>query len=134
MLQELCCLAVLGFQCGQLVQHQQTSHCEGCVIQLLQQCALSVSIVLQHTHAAPASPASNNNTTSSHPTLPRAHFASECAYFAFECDARHTFKSKMLLELTAGLVVISIALTPDLSDWGKLLGPLGTFMSPWLAG
>jgi hypothetical protein len=29
----------------------------------------------------------------------------------------------------AGLVVIPIALTPDLRDWGALLGPLGTLMS-----
>jgi hypothetical protein len=34
-----------------------------------------------------------------------------------------------VLELTAGLVVISIACTPDLRDWGTLLGPLGTLMS-----
>ena len=39
-----------------------------------------------------------------------------------------------VLELTAGLKVISIACTPDLRDWGTLLGPLGTLMSPWLAG
>jgi hypothetical protein len=32
--------------------------------------------------------------------------------------ARHTLKSKMLLGLTAGLVVIAIALTPDLKDRG----------------
>jgi hypothetical protein len=38
------------------------------------------------------------------------------------------------LELTAGLKVISIAGTPDLRDWGTLLGPLGTLMSLWLAG
>ena len=29
--------------------------------------------------------------------------------------------TKMLLELTAGLVVILIALTPDLRDWGGIL-------------
>jgi hypothetical protein len=34
-----------------------------------------------------------------------------------------------VLELTAGLVVISIACIPDLRDWGTLLGPLGTLMS-----
>jgi hypothetical protein len=39
-----------------------------------------------------------------------------------------------VLELTAGLKVISIACTPDLRDWGTLLGPLGTLMSPRLAG
>jgi hypothetical protein len=39
-----------------------------------------------------------------------------------------------VLELTAGLKVISIACTPDLRDWGTLLGPLGTLMSLWLAG
>jgi hypothetical protein len=39
-----------------------------------------------------------------------------------------------VLELTAGLVVISVAFTPDLRDWGTLLGPLGTIMTPWLAG
>ena len=27
-------------------------------------------------------------------------------------------------------MVISIAFTPDLTDWGTLLGPLGTLMSP----
>ena len=32
--------------------------------------------------------------------------------------ARHTIDIKMLLELTAGLVVITIALTPDLRDRG----------------
>ena len=26
------------------------------------------------------------------------------------------------------------ALTPDLRDWGTFVGPLGTLMSPWLAG
>jgi hypothetical protein len=36
--------------------------------------------------------------------------------------------------LVAGLVVMSIALTPDLTDWGMLVGPLGILMSPWLAG
>jgi hypothetical protein len=36
--------------------------------------------------------------------------------------------------LTAGLVVISIALTPDLRNWGTQIGPLGTLMSPRLAG
>lgn len=25
-----------------------------------------------------------------------------------------------------------IALTPDLTDWGALVGPLGALMSPWL--
>ena len=39
-----------------------------------------------------------------------------------------------VLELTAGLKVISIACTPDLRDWGTLLGPLGNLMSLWLAG
>ena len=39
-----------------------------------------------------------------------------------------------VLEVTAGLKVILIACTPDLRDWGTLLGPLGTLMSPWLAG
>jgi hypothetical protein len=39
-----------------------------------------------------------------------------------------------VLELTAGLKVISIACTRDLRDWGTLLGPLGTLMSLWLAG
>ena len=39
-----------------------------------------------------------------------------------------------VLELTAGLKVISIACTPDLRDWGTLLGPLGTLMSLRLAG
>ena len=39
-----------------------------------------------------------------------------------------------VLELTAGLKVILIACTPDLRDWGTLLGPLGTLMSLWLAG
>ena len=39
-----------------------------------------------------------------------------------------------VLELTAGLVVISNACIPDLRDWGTLLGPLGALMSPWLAG
>ena len=39
-----------------------------------------------------------------------------------------------VLELTAGLKVISIGRTPDLRDWGTLLGPLGTLMSLWLAG
>jgi hypothetical protein len=34
-----------------------------------------------------------------------------------------------VLELTAGLVVISIACIPDLRDWGTFLGPLGTLMS-----
>jgi hypothetical protein len=34
----------------------------------------------------------------------------------------------------AGLVVISIDFTPGLRDWGALLGPVGTLMSPWLAG
>jgi hypothetical protein len=42
--------------------------------------------------------------------------------------------SYQVLELTAGLVAISIAFTPDLRNWGTLLGPLGTLMSPWLAG
>ena len=42
--------------------------------------------------------------------------------------------SKMLLELTAGLVGISIALAPDLGNWGTQVGPLGAFMSPRLAG
>ena len=27
-----------------------------------------------------------------------------------------------------------VAVTPDLRNWGTLLGPLGTLMSPWLAG
>ena len=40
----------------------------------------------------------------------------------------------MLLELKAGLVVILIALTPDLRNCGTLLGPLGTLMSPCLVG
>ncbi len=31
-------------------------------------------------------------------------------------------------------IMISIAFTPDLRDWGTLLGPLGTLMSPRLAG
>jgi hypothetical protein len=39
-----------------------------------------------------------------------------------------------VLELTAGLKVISIACTPDLRDWGTLVGPLGTLMSLCLAG
>ena len=39
-----------------------------------------------------------------------------------------------VLELTAGLKVISITCTPDLRDWGTLLGPLGTLMSLRLAG
>jgi hypothetical protein len=37
-------------------------------------------------------------------------------------------------ELTAGLKVISIACTPDLRDWGTLLGHLGALMSMWFAG
>jgi hypothetical protein len=40
----------------------------------------------------------------------------------------------MLLELTAGLVVMSIALTTDVRNWGMQVGPLGILMSPWLAG
>jgi hypothetical protein len=40
----------------------------------------------------------------------------------------------MLLELTAGLVVVSIALTPDLRNWGAQVGPLGTLMSLRIAG
>jgi hypothetical protein len=37
----------------------------------------------------------------------------------------------MLLEWTAVLMVISIALTRDLRDWETLVGPLGTL--GWLA-
>ena len=48
--------------------------------------------------------------------------------------ARHTTTSKILLEMTAGLVVIRIGVTPDLKEWSRLLGPLDTLMDPWLAG
>jgi hypothetical protein len=52
-----------------------------------------------------------------------------CRFFPLRVVLGTPLKSNMLLELVAGLVVISIALTPDLRDWGTLLGPLGTLMS-----
>jgi hypothetical protein len=47
---------------------------------------------------------------------------------------RHTFEKTCLLELTAGLRVISITPTPDLRDWGTY-GPMGNPHEPlarWL--
>ena len=59
---------------------------------------------------------------------------SEWVGAGIQAGAWHTTKMKNATGTDAGLVVISLALTPDLRSWGTLLGPLGTLMSPCLAG
>jgi hypothetical protein len=51
------------------------------------------------------------------------------------CALWHTITLMLRCCITYRMLMLRVeALTPDLRDWGSLLGPLGTRISPWLAG